>query len=48
MYCWGKPECPEKTTELPQVSDKLYRIMLHQVNLIMSRIRTHNLSVDRH
>ena len=24
FYCWGKPEYPEKTTELSQVTDKLY------------------------
>ena len=24
FYWWRKPECPEKTTDLPQVTDNLY------------------------
>ena len=41
FYWWRKPECPEKTTDLPQVTDKLYHIML----LRLSGFRTHNLSL---
>jgi len=47
FYRWRKPEYPEKTIDLSQVTDKLSHYVVSSTSC-PSGIQTHNVSGDRH
>jgi len=50
VYWWKKPKYPEKTTDLSQLTDKLYHIRLYGVppHPLMNGVRAHTSRGDKY
>jgi len=48
FFWWMKPEYAEKTSDLQQVTDTLYHILLYRVHLASRGIRAHNVCGGKH
>jgi predicted SpoU family rRNA methylase len=48
VISWRSVLLVKETTDLPQVIDRFYHIMMYRVHITMNGIRTHNFSGDRH